>query len=121
VLRNTGTPQTGAVAERIGPLPNLTRALLQTDLTNPTAPSTLLASAGSGPAAHLQWAAASDNVGVDHYRVLRNDLLLTTTAGVLSFTDTQVARHRTYRYKIQAVDRSERLSPFTATRSATIP
>lgn len=122
VLRSTGTPQTGATAERIGPLPNLSRALLQTDLTNPTAPGTLRALAGSGPTAHLQWTAASDNVGVAHYQVLRNDVLLTvTTAAVLSFTDTHVARHRTYRYKIQAVDRSERRSPFTAISSVTIP
>jgi chitodextrinase len=51
----------------------------------------------------LAWAAATDNVGVTGYRILRDGVFVTTTS-LTGYTDTGLADARTYQYQVVAVD-----------------
>jgi len=88
------------------------------DTQAPTAATNLAATAQTD-GAQLQWAAATDNVGVDEYRVYRS-----TTAGFTPSAANRVARvpsgtqwtdrglvAGTYRYRVRAVDKAGNLGP----------
>ncbi|MDA1315174.1 MAG: DNRLRE domain-containing protein [Acidobacteria bacterium] len=51
----------------------------------------------------LQWSPSADNVGVDHYRVLRNAVEVGTTSAV-TFTDTGLDPDTAYNYTVTALD-----------------
>lgn len=83
VLVATGTAQDlttpGVLAGRIGPLPNLAKALPRTDITAPWAPTNLAASTTTRPPqiyATLTWNSSRDNVGVAFYRIYRGGVLI---------------------------------------------
>ena len=57
----------------------------------------------------LSWTAASDNLEVTGYQILRNGSLLGTTAG-LAFNDTGLARDTSYTYEVRALDKAGNLS-----------
>jgi len=73
------------------------------DTSPPTAPGSLGSINVTATAAGLTWAAASDNVGVVGYQVLRNGQTLTTVAGT-SFNDTGLTPSTLYAYQVVAVD-----------------
>jgi hypothetical protein len=96
------------------------------DLTPPTAPTGLGATAGTGSIA-LSWTAATDNVGVTKYDVYRS-----TTSGftpssanqigsspTTSYTDTTVSSG-TYYYLVKAEDAAGNIGPASNQASATI-
>ncbi|MGH3306289.1 MAG: N-acetylmuramoyl-L-alanine amidase [Nocardioides sp.] len=92
------------------------------DTTAPTGPSRLSAD-GRRSRVSLTWAAARDNVAVTGYQVFRSrsaktgfDRVATTTRR--SYTDSSLARRRTYYYKVRARDAAGNVGPFTATKSA---
>ncbi|MDH3194557.1 MAG: DNRLRE domain-containing protein [Acidimicrobiia bacterium] len=75
------------------------------DTSPPTPPATAAGSAGTQLNVDLTWDAASDNVGVETYRVYRNSTLLAEVDGsILAFTDAPVSANTTYTYEITAVD-----------------
>jgi fibronectin type 3 domain-containing protein len=77
------------------------------DTEPPTAPSSLTANGGLGTAA-LSWAAATDNLAVDHYNIYRSTTsgsagALVGQSNITSFTDGGLAAG-TYYYTVVAVD-----------------
>jgi hypothetical protein len=72
------------------------------DTQDPSAPAAITATPGETSIA-LQWAAASDNVGVTGYRVFR-DYALVGTSPTPSFADTGLLPNMTYRYQVEAFD-----------------
>lgn len=108
------------------------------DITPPSAPGDVLATAGNNSVA-LSWEAATDNVGVTGYRVYRKtgsaypttgtgDPSLTTPVPVLvasvggsttSYTDATAVNGTTYRYFVRAVDAATNAGPRSEAASST--
>lgn len=122
-LVSTGTPQNttaGSLRGKIGPLPDLKKALPRTDREAPSAPTGLTAELVAGPRARLRWVAGTDNVGIAGYRV-RDNALLTTTGRVTTFTTGVLAPGQAHTFTVQAVDRAGRVSPTTPPVSVPVP
>jgi serine protease len=118
VLQTTGTAQsyaTGSLPGNIGPLPNLLSALAKTDLTDPSAPTSLSASINNKKKPVLKWVAATDNVGISQYHIYRNNMPYKTVGNVTTFIDTTASGKTSYQYKVQAVDKAGRISAFSNT------
>jgi chitodextrinase len=93
------------------------------DTTPPSAPPTLTAGNVTSQSVDLSWGAASDDVGVTGYRVVRNGTVLLGTVTALSFTDTGLTPGTTYTYTVRAVDAAGNTSPDSpsATITTTTP
>ena len=92
-----------------------------TDTSPPTSPAGLQVTATPAQA-DLSWTAATDNVGVAGYRILRNSTLLVTIPGANQvFTDPAVVAGQNYTYAVAAVDAAGNISPTSATVTVTIP
>lgn len=89
------------------------------DAGTPSAPGSFQATASSATSVDLTWAAATDNFGVDHYRVLRDGVDVGTPTGT-SFTDSGRTPQTTYAYTVSAVDGSGNEGP-SVTASVTTP
>ena len=89
------------------------------DTTPPSAPGSLTATATSSISVSLSWTAATDNVGVTGYRVLRGGVQIGTTTG-LSYTDGGRTASTTYAYEVRAVDAAGNVGP-GATANVTTP
>jgi chitodextrinase len=74
-----------------------------TDLTPPSVPTNVQASAQSASSVQVTWTASTDNVGVTGYRVFRNGSEIGTTAGT-SYADTGLDSGVTYSYSVSAYD-----------------
>lgn len=78
------------------------------DTSVPSAPANVNAAATSSSSVSLSWAASTDNVGVNSYKIYRTQGSTSTTFSVssttLSFVDTTVASNSTYAYQISALD-----------------
>jgi Bacterial Ig-like domain/Abnormal spindle-like microcephaly-assoc'd, ASPM-SPD-2-Hydin len=90
------------------------------DTLAPTAP-TLSAATLSGTTANLTWTAATDNIGVTGYQVLRNGTQVgTNLAGTArTFADANLAPG-TYSYTVKAVDAAGNASAASNARSVTV-
>jgi len=73
------------------------------DNTPPTAPTGLTSTGTTSSSASLQWTAATDNVGVTGYDVLRNGSVVGTPT-TTSFTDSGLASGTTFTYTVRARD-----------------
>jgi chitodextrinase len=73
------------------------------DTTPPSAPSGLTGVSLSSTTASLIWNAASDNVGVAGYYVIRNGMLIGTT-GLQTFNDSGLSLGTAYTYVVEAFD-----------------
>ncbi len=91
------------------------------DTTPPTAPTNLTATAASAAAVQLGWTAATDNVGVTGYQVVRDGTALPGTVSNTTFTDTGVVAGRTYSYSVRAIDAAGNLGPASDPASVTTP
>jgi hypothetical protein len=89
------------------------------DTSPPTAPANLVASATSGQVA-LTWTAATDNVGVTRYTVVRDGTSVGTATGT-TYTDTSVVGGATYAYTVTAQDAAGNVSASSNTATATVP
>jgi chitodextrinase len=89
------------------------------DTAPPTAPSDLTAVAASGRV-DLAWNAATDDVRVAGYRILRNGIEIGTTNETI-YSDTAVAGATTYSYQVVAYDPSDHVSPPSNTATVTTP
>ena len=87
------------------------------DTQPPTTPTNLRRGAATTTSIELLWDAATDNVGVARYRILRNGSAVGTTTGT-SFTDTGLAAGTSYSYTVIALDAADNQSPPSAALSA---
>lgn len=102
--------------------------IIPADVSAPTAPTNLLASAVSSTQINLKWNLATDDIGVVKYYVYRNGGLnpvgivyAPSTAGtsnVLSWGDTRLNASTTYSYSVKAVDAAGNSSPSSNISSA---
>lgn len=88
----------------------------------PSTPGGFTASTVNEQRIDLDWAAASDPVGVTGYHVYRDNELVATTVGPKSdFVDEQLDPGTTYQYRVMAMNGSGLNSNPTATVTATTP
>lgn len=92
-----------------------------TDTTAPSAPTGLTATAVSPTAIDLAWTAATDNVGVTGYQIIRNSVLVSVIGNVTSHQDTGLTASTTYTYQVKAVDAADNVSAASNTDSDTTP
>ncbi|MGW3342067.1 PQQ-dependent sugar dehydrogenase [Nonomuraea rubra] len=96
-----------------------------TDTQAPSAPAGLAASGTTATATTLSWTAATDNVGVTGYDVLRapgasgGTFTQAGTSATTSFTNTGLTAGTTYRYQVRARDAAGNLSPVSNTVTVT--
>ena len=94
--------------------------LATADTTAPSVPTNLAASLNSSHQVVLSWTAATDNVGVTGYKVMRNGIALATSTA-LTFTDITVAANTTYAYSVLAFDAAGNNSAASTPVSITTP
>ncbi len=77
------------------------------DASAPSAPSNLTGTLSGATQVNLSWTASTDNVGVDHYDVWRNNAKVTTVAGTTtSYGDTNLNGGSNYSYYVYAYDKA---------------
>lgn len=115
----------GNVSSASSPLQLTTPAAPVLDTTAPSTPSISTIAVVGTSQINLRWTASSDNIGVDHYDVFRQnagDLIPTYTkiASVsgTSFGDTQLSAAAKYAYYVVAVDAAGNSSGQSAAKSA---
>ena len=96
------------------------------DSTAPSAPGALHAAAVSGREVALSWHAATDDAGVQSYRVIRDGAQIATVRGdATTYEDTTVAASTTFTYTVLAVDAGGHVSadsnPSTTSTPAPAP
>ncbi|ADJ43688.1 alkaline phosphatase [Amycolatopsis mediterranei S699] len=80
------------------------------DTQAPTTPAGLTAGTATATSVPLSWGAATDNVGVTGYDVLRNGTAVATSA-TTSYTDTGLTPNTSYTYAVRARDTAGNTSP----------
>jgi chitodextrinase len=88
------------------------------DTTAPSAPTSLVASSVTNTGATISWTAATDNVAVTGYQVLRGGTAIANVADV-SFIDTGLTAATTYSYTVKAYDAAGNLSAASSALSVT--
>ena len=88
------------------------------DTTAPSAPSGLAATGTTASSTTLNWTAATDNVGVTGYQIIRNGAQVATTTST-SYTDTGLSAATSYSYTVKAVDAAGNVSAASNTASVT--
>ena len=83
------------------------------DTQPPTTPESLTAPNVTSRSVTLSWSAATDNIGVRAYDILRNGALVSSTLG-LSFTDVGLEADTSYQYTVVARDEAGNSSPAAA-------
>ncbi|MDO8413848.1 MAG: S8 family serine peptidase [Gallionellaceae bacterium] len=97
------------------------------EVTPPSTPTNLTATAVSNSQIDLTWTASTDNVGVVGYLVER--CMGSTCTNFVqvgyptdnSFADTGLTARKTYRYRVQAYDAANNISAYSNIASATTP
>lgn len=77
--------------------------LVFADMTPPTAPTNLAATASSNTQADLTWTASTDNLGVTGYKIFRDGVQIGTSA-TTSYSDTTCAAATHYVFEVSAYD-----------------
>ena len=88
------------------------------DTVAPTAPGSLLATAGSASGIDLSWSPATDNVGVQGYLVYRNGVQIASVTGT-AYQDSGLKAATSYSYQVVAFDGAGNHSPASAAISTT--
>ena len=88
------------------------------DITPPSIPTGLTATAVSSSQINLSWSASDDNVGVTGYKVYRGGIEIATTAST-SYSDTGRSPSTTYTYRVAAFDAAGNTSDQSLPASAT--
>jgi chitodextrinase len=101
----------------VSPPSNEASAAATTNTTPPSAPSNL-AYTLNGAQVNLSWTAATDNVGVTGYQVLRDGAVIGTTAAT-SFVDGSTLPGTTYSYTVVARDAAGNVGPASNAVSVT--
>jgi chitodextrinase len=88
------------------------------DISAPSQPTHLVATAISASQINLTWTASSDDVGVVGYQIVRNGNVVQSTANT-AYSDTGLTAGTTYTYAVIAYDAAGNLSAPSAQVSAT--
>jgi hypothetical protein len=121
LAEGTHTFQVRAV-DVAGPDPAPASFTFSVDLTAPTVPGNVTATADVPTVAHVAWDAASDATGVTSYQVSRDGTLVgTVSGGTTTFDDSTVAPATTYQYTVVAVDGAGNASAPSDPASVTTP
>ena len=92
------------------------------DLTAPTVPTGVSATASSPTSVTVSWSAATDAVGVASYRVTRNGVVLASAVtGGTSYVDASAAAGTAYSYTVSAVDAAANRSAESTAAAVTTP
>ena len=91
------------------------------DVTPPSAPTNLGATATSPTSVDLSWTAATDAVGVTGYDIYRNSGLLITIGAQTTYTDLAVSAGSTYTYQVSARDAAGNVSAPSNAAQVTTP
>src|SRR5882762_5480422 len=89
------------------------------DITAPSTPAGLSASAVSSSQINLSWSASTDNVGVTGYRVYRDGTLLATLGAVTAYQNTGLTPSTSFSYTVLAIDAAGNASTQSASASST--
>jgi len=90
------------------------------DVSPPSTPQSLVASAVGPTQVNLSWSASTDNVGVTGYRIFRGGVQVGNANG-LSFQDVGLSPSTTYSYTVAAFDAAGNTSSPSTAASATTP
>jgi len=90
------------------------------DTEAPSSPTNFRSTSVSSNSISLQWDAATDNVGVTGYHIVRDGQFLTTASGI-GHTDSGLRAGTTYAYGVSAVDAAGNLSSQASVSAATNP
>jgi chitodextrinase len=90
------------------------------DTVAPSAPSGLAATATTSSSVSLSWTAATDNIGVAGYNILRNGTKVGTST-TTTYTDNGLASNTTYTYTVTAFDAAGNVSPASNSVTVTTP
>ncbi|MBJ6725747.1 DUF4082 domain-containing protein [Geomesophilobacter sediminis] len=90
------------------------------DLTPPTVPTGLTASAASATVVNLAWTASTDVIGVAGYRILRGGVQIGTSA-TTSYVDATAAPATAYSYTVRAYDATGNVSADSTSATVTTP
>jgi len=97
-------------------------SLTAADTTAPTTPGSLVVSPASPTRDNLSWTAATDNIGVSGYNILRNGIQIgSTSATTTAFSDTKAMPGSTYTYQVIAFDAAGNKSPAASATIALKP
>ena len=88
--------------------------------TPPAAPTGLTAGIPTGTTVGLTWTAATDNIGVTGYDVLRDGVVVGSST-TTSFSDSGLTAETTYGYAVRAKDAAGNLSALSSAVSVTTP
>lgn len=116
------------------PLPDSTTSTSNTPVTSststdpsvpddpipPTAPEDILANALTDQSAFVTWVSSADNEGVSGYAIYRDGVLVGKTS-INRFTDMGLSPGTTYSYTVLAFDPSGNKSPFSSSKSVSMP
>jgi chitodextrinase len=92
------------------------------DVTPPSAPTNLTASAFSSTQVDLSWMASTDNVGVTGYDILRNGAPLASVGATpTTYSDTTASPSTAYSYVVRARDAANNVSNDSNTATVTTP
>ncbi|MBZ0090979.1 MAG: hypothetical protein K8F27_01960 [Sulfuricellaceae bacterium] len=94
-------------------------SLFTADVTSPTVPAALTATASGPSQINLAWTASTDNTAVVAYQVYRNGLLQTTLGNVTNYSDTGLTSSTLYSYSVAACDAANNCSAQSAVATAT--
>ncbi|HEY0474686.1 MAG TPA: glycosyl hydrolase family 18 protein [Kribbella sp.] len=89
------------------------------DTTPPTTPGGLVVGSATSSSLQLNWSAASDANGVDHYDVVRGTDAALNVGNVTSWAATGLSPSTTYSFKVRACDAAANCSPYGAAVSGT--
>ena len=89
------------------------------DTTPPSTPGGLTVGSPTSSSLQLNWSAASDANGIDHYDVVRGSEAAQSVGNVTNWTATGLNPSTTYSFKVRACDPSGNCSAYGATVSGT--
>jgi len=102
--------------------PELVLTMGSPDTQAPTAPTGLVASAGSPTQVDLTWTASTDDVAVTNYLIYRGGSLIATLGATsTTYSDTTVSANSTYSYTVKARDGAGNTSAASNTANVTTP
>ncbi len=91
------------------------------DLTAPSVPGAVTATAATSTSVVLAWTASSDDTGVAGYSIIRNNATIASAVTGTRFTDTTALPATAYSYKVVAYDAAGNSSAPSAAKSVTTP